>query len=180
MEDEVNKPKFETMGMKFPEELKGLIDEPPLLEGEDPKLYWSLLAAVIDEEKPQGIMECLDVIDQVNKVWEERRLKRVSVGLIRGEMLKALTYFLVPVTGIQETPTLALNYFSENPKERQHVISLLAQHGITLAELQAKAVQHNSLTLQLFERMAAARGNGRRQLRKDKRNRRQETNGNLE
>jgi hypothetical protein len=66
MEDEVNKPKFEAMGIKFPEELKGLIDEPPLLEGEDPKLYWSLLAAVIDEEKPQGIMDCIDAIDQVS------------------------------------------------------------------------------------------------------------------
>jgi hypothetical protein len=92
----------------------------------------------------------------------------------------ALKYFLVPIIGIQKTPDLALNYFSKDPKERQHVISLLAQHGITLAELQAKAVQLNSPTLQLFERMAAARENGRRQLRKDKRSRRQETDGNLE
>ena len=135
---------------------------------------------MIDEEKPQGIMECIDAIDQVNKVWEELRLKRASVGLIRGEMLMALRYFLVPIIGMQETPTLALNYFNKDPKERQQVISLLAQHGITVAELQAKAAQLNSPTLQLFERMAAARENGRRQLRKDRRNRRQETNGNLE
>jgi hypothetical protein len=133
MEDEVNKAKFETMGIKFPEELKGLIDEPPLLEGEDPKLYWSLLAAVIDEEKPQGIMDCIDAIDQVNKVWEELRLKRASVGLIRGEMLMALRYFLVPIIGMQETPTLALNYFNKDPKESDVAPAVLSRLNWSLA-----------------------------------------------
>jgi hypothetical protein len=180
MEEKVNKSKFETMGIKLPEGLKGLIDDPPLLDGEDPKLYSSLLAAVIDAEKPQSIMDFIDAMDQVNKVWEERRLKRASVGLIRGEMLAALKYFLGPIRGMQLFGDLALNYFSKDPKERKEVISLLAQHGITLTEIQAKAAQLNSPTLQLFERMMAARENGRRQLRKDKRNRRQETNGNLE
>ena len=180
MEEKVNKSKFEIIGIKLPEPLEGLIDDPPLLGDEDPELYWSLLAAVIDEEKPQGIMECIDAIDQVNKVWEERRLRRASVGVVRGEMLAAVKYFLGPISGMQLFGDLALNYFSKDPKERKQVISLLAQHGITLTEIQGKAAQLNSPTLQLFERMTAARENGRRQLRKDKRNRRQETNGNLE
>jgi hypothetical protein len=180
MEEKVKKLNFETMGIRLPEQLKGLIDNPPLLDDEDPKLYASLVAAVIEEEKPQGMMDFIDAVDQVNKVWEEWRLRRASVGLIRGDMLMALQYFLQPIRGMQGTSDLALKYFSKNPKERKQVVSLLAQYGITETVIQAKAAQLNSPTLQMFERMAAARENGRRQIRKDKRNRRQETNENLE
>jgi hypothetical protein len=180
MEEEVNKSKFETMGIKLPEALKGLVDDPPLLDGEDPELYSRLATAVIEEEKPQDMLDYIDAIDQVNKVWEERRLRRASVGLIRGDMLAALKYFLGPISGMQRYGDLALKYFSKNPKERKQVISLLAQYGITETVIQAKAAQLNSPTLQMFERMTAARENGRRQIRKDKRNRRQETNEKLE
>jgi hypothetical protein len=181
MDDRVNKPTFAIMGINFPEGLRGLIEDPPLLQGEDPKLYWNLLVAVIDEEKPQGIMDYIDVMDQVNKVWEEWRLKRVSVGLINGEMLSAVDYFLAPLEMKPISRSkLARDYFGEKPKVRQKVVSKLAQYGVTLPEIQAKAVQLNRPTLQLTERMIAARENGRRQLRKDKRNRRQETDGSLE
>jgi len=175
MRDQISKPDFATTGIPFPEALKGLVDDPPLLEGEDPKLYWSLLAAVVEDEKPQSIMEYIDVIDQVNKVWEEQRLRRVSVGLIRGQTLTALKFFLEPIREMKNHFNLAREYFSDDPKERKEVESRLAQYGITPTEVHAKAAQLNRHTLQLFERMAVERANARRQLRKDKRNRRQET-----
>ena len=183
--DEGDKPKIEKNGIKFPDELKGLIEEPPLLEGENPEHFWSFFQAVVDEQKPQGMMDWVSAIDMVIKCWEELRLRRSSAAVIRGGMLNALTYFLraiKPPTKPQVlTTNFALKYFSKKPKEREEVIALLAQHGITLAELQAKAAELNGEPLQMFERMIAARENGRRMLRKEAqlRTKRQKGSSNL-
>jgi hypothetical protein len=174
--DEGDKPKIEKNGVKFPDELKGLIEEPPLLEGEDPEHFWSFFQALVDEQKPQGILDWVSAIDMVIKCWEELRLRRSSAAVIRGGMINALIYFLRAIRpppterskeSMQPTMNLALQYFSKKPKEREKVIALLAQHGITLAELQAKAAELNGEPLQMFERMIAARENGRRMLRKE-------------
>jgi hypothetical protein len=44
---------------------------------------------------------------------------------------------------------------------------VLAEYGITMAELHAKAAQLESSGLAMFDRMVAARENGRRLLRKE-------------
>jgi hypothetical protein len=60
-------------------------------------------------------------------------------------MLDALMYFLKPIKPSRLTgPTtaeFALQYFSKRPKERDEVVALLAQYGITLAVVQAKAIE---------------------------------------
>ena len=43
----------------------------------------------------------------------------------------------------------------------------LAQHGISLPELQAKAIELNGEALQMLERMLTTREKGRRKLRKE-------------
>ncbi len=164
-------------GIKIPEALRGLIEKPPLLEGEDPDHFWMFFAAVVNEEKPEGILDWVSTIDVVTKAWEELRLKRSSVALIHGGMLNALMYFMSqmrpsPLGGNLKLATTsitsaALGYFSTDPKEKAEVVARLAQHGIGLAELEAKAAELNGEPLQMFERMIAVRENGRRQLRKE-------------
>ncbi len=66
----------------------------------------------------------------------------------------------------------AASYFSDKLKVRNEIRSLLAQYGITLAELHAKAAQQNGEALQMFERMIAARERGRRKQRKEDERRR--------
>ena len=164
-------------GIQIPEALRGLIEKPPLLEGEDPDQFWRFFAAVADEQKPQGILDWISVVDIATKAWEELRLRRSSVALIHGGMLNALMYFMSqmrpsPLGGNLKLATTsitnsALAYFSTDPKEKAEVVARLAQHGIGLAELQAKAAELNGQPLQMFERMIAARENGRRQLRKE-------------
>lgn len=163
--------------IKVPEALKGLIEKPPLLEGEDPDHFWAFFEAVADEQKPEGILDWVLTIDMATKAWEELRLKRCSVALIHGGMLNALIYFLDVMrpsalggnlkNAITTSTDAALKYFSKDPRERADVVARLAQHGITLAELQAKAAELSGEPLQMFERMIAARENGRRQLRKE-------------
>jgi hypothetical protein len=184
MDSEDEKTPLEKMGIKIPKELEGLFGDPPLLEGEDPNVYWGLLAAMIKEHKPQGLLEWTYVYDMVNKLLEEARLKRASSGLMRGEMFSALMYFLQQIHSDGQEPSflsqiddqaakvsaaekLAFKYFSKKPKERQEVISLLARYGITPAVLQAKAAQLNSDAIQMFEAMGARRGKERRKLRQE-------------
>ncbi len=170
-------PTINKNGIKIPAALRGLIEKPPLLEGEDPDNFWMFFAAVVDEQKPQGILDWISALDIATKAWEELRLKRSSVALIHGGMLRALIYFFTnmrpsPLGGDLKlaTPSItnsALAYFSTDPKEKAEVVARLAQHGIGLAELQAKAAELNGEPLLMFERMIAARENGRRQLRKE-------------
>jgi hypothetical protein len=43
---------LEKLGIRIPDELDGLLGDPPLLEGEDPNLYWGLLCG--DDHGPQA------------------------------------------------------------------------------------------------------------------------------
>ena len=96
LEDE--KTPLEKLGIRIPDELDGLFGDPPLLEAEDPNLYWGLLAGMIRDRNPQSFPEWIYVYDMVHKLWEEQRLKRASTGLMRGEMFNALMYFLMKIS----------------------------------------------------------------------------------
>lgn len=93
MQEQTESPIIETSENKIPAQLRGLFCEPSLLEGEDPNLYWGLLAAVIDERKPVTPADWIAVNDLVTKLWDERVLKRASNALIRGGTLEALQHF---------------------------------------------------------------------------------------
>ena len=180
MQEQTHKPAVETAKTKIPAQLRGLFCEPPLLEGEDPDLYWGLLAAVIDERRPVTPADWIAVNDLVTKLWEERVFRRASNALIRGGTLEALQHFFAEVIKGEEglkgmddgAAHRAGRYFSDKAKERNEIRSLLAQYGITPAELHAKAAQQNSDALQMFERMIVARERGRRTLRKEDERRR--------
>ena len=161
--------------IKIPDELKGLLGEPPLVAGEDEKAYKKLLEAVANVRKPQNIMEWIDVHDFVTKFWEEARLSRASAGLISGGLLKALKYFLEQT---KQDPSDAQKYFSENPIEREQVILALAKYGITPGTVQAKAADYHNVTLKTLERMREVRENGRRKLCEEERRRQRKKEAN--
>jgi hypothetical protein len=171
--DKPDTPMIEKNGFEFPAALRGLIEKPPLLEGENPEHFWSFFQAVVQDQNPQGIMDWFNSIDTAVKCWEELRLRRSSAALIHSGMINALMYFFGVIQpsplkrDLQQAKDWALKYFSKKPKEKEQVVALLAQHGITIAELQAKAAELSREPLQMFERMIAARENGRRQLRKE-------------
>jgi hypothetical protein len=159
--------------MKMPKELESLLGQPPLLEGEDREAYLALRSWVIEDRQPKTPMDWIHVHDFVTQFWEEQRFRQASVAIIRGGMLAALEFFLEKIDKIADLPFCfgykkkAKQYFSANPKERKEIISLLAQYGITLSELKAKAAQLESNAVLMFERLVIARTNGRRMLRKE-------------
>jgi hypothetical protein len=181
MQEHIGKADIETL---IPDQLKGLFCEPPLLEGEDPKLYWGLLAALVNEHKPQSATEWIAVHDLMTKLWEERSLRRASAALVHSGRLKAVEYFLSQIgTGEPSEKSVyqpeelaamrarerqrARDYFGTERKERDLVRSQLAQYGITAAEIHAKATELNSEPLRMFEAMIARRERERRKQRNE-------------
>jgi hypothetical protein len=68
----------------------------------------------------------------------------------------------------------ARDYYSGNPKQREERVAFLTESGMTEAELYAQAFECKSETLQIFERMIAARERTRRRLRKEDARRRRD------
>jgi hypothetical protein len=146
----MKKLELEEREIKIPDEVKGLVGEPPLVAGENEEAYNRLLDAVVKERNPQSVMDRIDVYDFVNKLWEEQRLSRAIAGLISGGLPKALKYFLEQTN---QDPSNGQKYFSEDPIERQLFIQSLAPYGITPGTLQAKAADYHNVTLKTLERM---------------------------
>jgi hypothetical protein len=140
---------------------------PPLLEGEDEAHYLRLQTAVFEDMNPSSIFDFIVVRDIVDKLWEEQRCKRAAMALIKGGTAEALKYYLNEIYRGVEADDWWDKYCNGDAKGRKAVLSNLEQHGITFAQLQAKAAQIESTGLLLFDRMVAARENGRRLLRKD-------------
>ena len=144
-----------------------LFGKPPLLEGEDEDRYLRLRAAVVRELNPKTVFDLINAKDQVDKLWEEQRYKRAAAALISGGLYKALDYYLKEICEVDYAEDLTDKYFNGNAKGRKEVMAVLAEYGITMAELHAKAAQLESGGLAMFDRMVAARENGRRLLRKE-------------
>jgi hypothetical protein len=190
MQKETKKPAIETAKRKIPAQLRGLFCEPPLLEGEDPELYWGLVAALIDQRQPETASDWIAVHDLVTKLWEERLLRRASNALVHGAMIDQLQYFFLVQVEERTPEERAMQWqlsiekmqldeerceaakrrarrYGVNPEETKKIRSLLAQSGMSEAELHANAFERKSDALQMFERMIAARERGRRKLRNE-------------
>jgi len=144
-----------------------LFGRPPLLEGEDEERYLRLRAAVVGELEPKSVFDWINAKDQVDKLWEEERYKRAATALISGGLPKALDCYLNEICDVDYAEELSDKYFNGDAKGRKEVMAVLAEHGITMAQLHAKAAQLESGGLAMFDRMVAAREHGRRMLRKE-------------
>ena len=156
------------------DQLDNLLGPPPLLEGEDRTRYLRLRAAVESEYKPQSLFDWISVRDTTDKLWEEQRLKRAASALINGGLHKALVYYLTDTCELISVEDYASDFFNGDLKEKKEVIGILAQHGITMTELLAKAAQIEAAGLQLFDRMVTTRETSRRLLRRERDTRRQD------
>jgi hypothetical protein len=96
-------------------------------------------------------------------------LRRYAVTLTEGAHMEALQRLLEPICkGTNEIAAeIALDYYSDDPKERKALAMRLEQHGITSDTIQAKAMQICGSGLLTFDRMIGNRETARRLLRKE-------------
>ncbi|MDH2354990.1 hypothetical protein QCM80_30630 [Bradyrhizobium sp. SSUT112] len=168
------------LAAKIPDHIIGLFVEPVLLKGEDPKLYWNMVSATIDEHRPQSLLDWIELNDLATKLWEERVLRRATNAIIRGGQRRAVEQFLTEIRpgedGLMSTANKAERrankYFSASKNESDEIRSQLAEYGITEAELLARSAQNNSDAILMFEGMVSSRERSRRKLQKEIRTRR--------
>ena len=82
-----------------PEEYADLLEDRPLLWYENADLYERLLGATFAEFQPRGVVECLQVKDFVDYVWESRRLKRLKVAAVHYGLPDVVDHML-PFPGV--------------------------------------------------------------------------------
>jgi hypothetical protein len=92
---------------------------------------------------------------------------RAPAGLIQGGLPKAVEIYLRDICDHEYAEALISKYHNGGTKGRNEVMAVLAESGITLAVLYAKAAQLEGSGLAMFDRMVAARESGRRLLRKE-------------
>ena len=63
--------------------------------------------------------------------------------------------------------TIALDYYSTDPKEKKAIVAQLVQYGITIEMIEAKAMQIAGGGLLMFDRLIGNREASRRLLRKE-------------
>jgi hypothetical protein len=157
----------------------GLFVDPVLLEGEDPSLYWNMVSVMIDEHRPDTMLDWIALNDLATKLWEERVFRRATTAIIRGGQRLAVQQFMTEILPgerrlkqIGDTADHRANsYFSEN-KESGEIRSELATYGITQAEVLARSAQNNIEAILMFEEMVSSRERRRRKLQNEIRRRR--------
>ena len=142
--------------------------EPALIEGESKELYSLLRAEVIKVIQPKDVFGWMMVDDQTDKYWEEHRYKGGAAALIEGAYPKALESLISPFCQIPEVPSQVVSdYYGGDKKTKSAAAVRVAKCGITLAQIQAKAIQIVGGGLQMMDRMRLNRETGRRILRKE-------------
>ena len=98
------------------------------------------------------------------------RCRRYAAALTEGALIEALQSLLEPICeGTNEiAATIALDYYSTDAREKKAILAhLMAQYGITVEMIEAKAIQVVASGLHMFDRLIGNRKNGRRLLRKE-------------
>jgi hypothetical protein len=159
--------------VEIPDQFKTLLSKPFLLQGEDAKLYDGLRAALIEDRRPQSFDDWMEIHDHLTLLWEEHRLRRLSTGLMDGELHRAIKHYLVHTAGgelpeLKEAFDLYCDYLLGTQATRKKVLNELKSRGISLDALYAKSAQLSSDTLQFFNSMMTDRAKRRRKLSKKK------------
>ena len=145
-----------------------LFGEPSLIIGEDKERYLRLRAAVEADIKPKNVFDWIMVREQTDKYWEELRYKRGAAALIDGAFQEALESCLPPIARLKlPTSTIGHKYFSADTEAKKEAAAFLEKHGVTMEQIQAKAMQIVGGALQMLDRMIINRETSRRILRKE-------------
>jgi hypothetical protein len=147
--------------------------------GEDPRLYWNMVSAAIDEHQPASVLDWIDINDLVTKLWEERFYRRATNAAIRAGQRTAVEQFvteIIPGDGRLKAANMAAReahkHFTASKQEREEVRSQLAAYQMGEAEVLARSAQNNSDAIKMLEGMVSSRESTRRKLQKEMRRRR--------
>lgn len=164
----------------FSRDLQKLLDDTPLLEGDNKQLYDELREEIEELLDPQDLFEELDVRDLVNTIWESRRFETQAAELVNAKWPDAIRK-LAAERNLSDDMAERLQLTEDSvPTGKIGLGIFLSTVGATRALVQARAVllagrDYSTLdklvTNRITRRKAAVKDyeNRRRQAKKDKR-----------
>src|SRR5262245_51718677 len=132
-----------------------LFGPPPLLDGEDPKIYDQLLAQVSTTVMPEDILEDIWVRDVVDLTIEVLRLRRLKASLMTANAYKGLTETLTPLVGWSQAETLAEGWAARKADVVEEVNKALASDGLTTDSILAQTFSFKLNDIERIEHMMA-------------------------
>ena len=136
--------------------------QPPLLEGEDGAAYFDLLEKVRASVKPRNVLEEIATRDFVDITWEILRLRRMRQPVIVAGYSAALEKILTPSVEFLRSRSLRDKWLSGDDDAKQKVAEVMERAGLTMTDLQARAIDEKIDTIERIDRMTAQAEHRRR------------------
>ena len=137
-------------------------DQPPLLAGEDGAAYVNLLGKGRASIKPHDVLEEVATRDFVDITWEILRLRRMRQPVIVAGYSAALEKILTPSVEFLRLRSLRDKWLSGDDDAKQKVAEVMERAGLTMTDLQARAIDEKIDTIERIDRMTAQAEHRRR------------------
>jgi hypothetical protein len=142
----------------------GMLSKPSLLKSESSEAFEAIHVFLVDEIKPQGIIEQMYVEDISSILWEILRLRRCKSVIINSAFRAALEQLLTELMRTPSQPTytltdkvqnLALGWFQDQGANKA-VAEVLDQFGLDESAIEAEAIRRSAPDIELLDRMLAS------------------------
>lgn len=149
----------------IPAHLDFLFDDRPLLPGESAEQYDALLRSIVQQVKPDDVIEALWVKDVVDLIWEAKRLRRWRRQILVQAQLKAAEALIEPGLrnadpmglssfGDSSADALAAGWMAGSKSEKGRVDTILQERGLTAEDVKAHGFLMNLPAIERIDRLA--------------------------
>ena len=143
-----------------------ILEQRPLITGEEPADYDDLLDRFIATVKPNDAIEWVWLKDVVDLVWDVQRLRRLRAALLVTARIAAMKGILRPLMKLnmlddievfgEDTVTKIANGWARGEtKAVQEVETIISEHGLSIDAVMANAFVSQIRELESIERMMA-------------------------
>jgi hypothetical protein len=144
----------------IPQDIRMIFEKPPLLQTEDPALYWRLFDHLVKAIRPANIVDWLQLKDIADYSWEVFRLQRfkgATVDLARRRAVESVLRTLLPHVATSskvadEVTRLSHGWFTD-PKTKGEAMAILKLFGLTPEVVDAEAFVASNQKLQGIDEM---------------------------
>jgi hypothetical protein len=147
-----------------PRETRDFFGDAPLIRGEDPAAYQSLLTRVSAAVQPKDVFEEMWMRDVVDLAWEVFRWRRLKVNLLQAAAYEGVKLFVEPFfepgylaqdDDDDEARELSRRWARREPEALQQVGEFLAAAGLTMDAVMAQTLAVKMDSVERIDRMLA-------------------------
>ena len=131
-----------------------LFAPPPVLPGEDPAAYDSLLARISGTVNPSDTIEEMWLHDIAASTWEILRWRRAKSDVIRGNMHRGMRTVLESLCSYDEAEKLSSDWAIRAPQAMKTIEKMLASADLSMDEVVAETIAIKIGDIERLDRLA--------------------------